>query len=114
MTTSPTQHGVIARHAKQQKNVPHAISADSQGSSSSQDLNTIKFLESKSNSLAVHERVGKVEKRVVCMRQPFASEAVAFNSARMLRGMKILVHPEKCGSCKLWHLSHDNGGPDQP
>lgn len=114
MSTAPTTRAGETRRVAAQCGEKAEFSKIQQSSSSSQDLNIIKSLDSKSNSLAVHERVGKVEKRLACMRQPFASEAVAFNSARMLSGMKLFVHPEKCRDCKLWHLTRENGGPDQP
>lgn len=110
MTTAPTGRAGEARRVAAQCGEKPEFSKISQPSSSS-DLNTLNL---KSLNSCSDERVGKVEKRLACMRQVFASEAVAFNSARMLRGMKIFVRPVKCGDCKLWHLTRETGGPDQP
>jgi hypothetical protein len=113
MSTAPTSHGRSSRRVAAQSGQKPEFSANPQDSSS-QALNTIQFLKPKSNSVSCSdERGGKVEKRP-CNRQVFASEAVAFNSARMLRGIKIAVKPERCAKCGLMHLSRDNGGPDQP
>ena len=110
MTTAPQSRALPSRRAATQCGEKPDFSKIQQPSSS-QNINILNL---RSLNSCSDERVGKVENRLACMRQAFASEAVAFNSARMLRGRKIFVHPEKCGSCKLWHLSHDNGGPDQP